>query len=151
VGSWSVYLPVAGWLLGMLTLRLRGAYFVLVTIGFAEVIRLVATNWTELTQGPMGLAGVPPFDLGAGRFTLTSKRDYYYLITVLAGATLWITARLLTSRIGRGLRAVKENEALAESSGISAYRHTMLAMVIACVLAGAAGGSTPTTSPSLAR
>jgi branched-chain amino acid transport system permease protein len=131
---------VAGWLLGMLTLRLRGAYFVLVTIGFAEVIRLVATNWTELTQGPMGLAGVPPFDLGAGRFTLTSKRDYYYLITVLAGATLWITARLLTSRIGRGLRAVKENEALAESSGISAYRHTMLAMVIACVLAGAAGG-----------
>src|SRR6266511_4458827 len=131
---------VAGWLLGMLTLQLRGAYFVLVTIGFAEVIRLVATNWTELTQGPMGLAGVPPFNLGAERFTLSSKRAYYYLITVLAGATLWITARLLTSRIGRALRAVKENEALAESSGISAYRCTMLAMVTACVLAGAAGG-----------
>jgi branched-chain amino acid transport system permease protein len=130
----------AGWLLGMLTLRLRGAYFVLVTIGFAEVIRLVVTNWTELTQGPMGLAGVPPFNLGAERFTLVSKRDYYYLMVALAAATLWITARLLTSRVGRALRAVKENESLAESSGISAYRCTMLAMVIACLLAGAAGG-----------
>ncbi|HEV2055243.1 MAG TPA: branched-chain amino acid ABC transporter ATP-binding protein/permease [Methylomirabilota bacterium] len=131
---------VVGWLLGMVTLRLRGAYFVLVTIGFAEVIRLVATNWMDLTQGPMGLAGVPPFNLGAERFTLTGKRDYYYLMVVLAGATLWVTARLLRSRVGRALRAVRENESLAESSGISAYRHTMLAMVASCLLAGAAGG-----------
>lgn len=131
---------VAGWLLGMVTLRLRGAYFVLVTIGFAEVIRLVATNWVDLTQGPMGLAGVPPFNLGAERFTLTGKRDYYYLMVILAGATLWVTARLLRSRVGRALRAVRENESLAESSGISAYRHTMLAMVVSCLLAGAAGG-----------
>jgi len=131
---------LTGWLLGMVTLRLRGAYFVLVTIGFAEVIRLVATNWMELTQGPMGLAGVPPFNLGGERLTLTSKRDYYYLMLVLAGATLWVTARLLRSRVGRALRAVRENESLAESSGISAYRHTMLAMVVSCLLAGAAGG-----------
>ncbi|HLF49885.1 MAG TPA: branched-chain amino acid ABC transporter permease, partial [Methylomirabilota bacterium] len=131
---------LVGWLLGMVTLRLRGAYFVLVTIGFAEVIRLVATNWMDLTQGPMGLAGVPPFNLGAERFTLAGKRDYYYLMAVLAGATLWVTARLLRSRVGRALRAVRENESLAESSGISAYRHTMLAMVVSCLLAGAAGG-----------
>ena len=64
---------VAGWLLGLVTLRLRGAYFVLVTIGFAEVIRLVATNWMDLTQGPMGLAGVAPFNLGAERFTLSGS------------------------------------------------------------------------------
>ena len=136
----ALFSGIAGWLLGLVTLRLRGAYFVLVTIGFAEVIRLVVTNWTDLTQGPMGLAGVPPFNLGAERFTLTSKRHYYYLMVVLAGATLWITARLLDSRVGRALRAVKENEALAESSGISAYRYTLLAMVTACLLAGAAGG-----------
>jgi branched-chain amino acid transport system permease protein len=131
---------VAGWLLGMVTLRLRGAYFVLVTIGFAEVIRLVATNWMDLTQGPMGLAGVPPFNLGAERLTLTGKRDYYYLMAVLAGATLWVTGRLLRSRVGRALRAVRENESLAESSGISAYRHTMLALIASCLMAGAAGG-----------
>ena len=136
----ALFSGAVGWLLGMVTLRLRGAYFVLVTIGFAEVIRLVATNWMDLTQGPMGLAGVPPFNLGAERFTLAGKPDYYYLMAVLAGATLWVTARLLGSRVGRALRAVRENESLAESSGISAYRHTMLAMVVSCLLAGAAGG-----------
>ena len=79
----------------------------------------------------MGLAGVPPFNLGAERCTLAGKRDYYYLMVVLAGATLWLTARLLA--LARGARArapMRENESLAESSGISAYRHTMLAMVV---------------------
>jgi branched-chain amino acid transport system permease protein len=136
----AAFTGVVGYLLGRLTLKLRGAYFVLVTVGFAEVIRLVATNWMDLTQGPMGLAGVPPFNLGTERLTLVSKRDYYYLMAVMAGATLYLTARLLGSRIGRALRAIQSNESLAESSGISAYAHTMLALVVSCVLAGAAGG-----------
>ncbi len=98
-----------GYLLGRLTLKLRGAYFVLVTVGFAEVIRLVATNWMDLTQGPMGLAGVPPFNLATERWTLVSKRDYYYLMAVMAGGTLFLTARLLGSRVGRALAAIQSN------------------------------------------
>ena len=136
----ALFAGFVGYLLGRLTLKLRGAYFVLVTVGFAEVIRLVATNWMDLTQGPMGLAGVPPFNLGSERWTLVSKRDYYYLMAVMAGATLFLTARLLGSRVGRALAAIQSNESLAESSGISAYSHTMLAMVVSCTLAGAAGG-----------
>ena len=136
----AVFTGFIGYLLGRLTLKLRGAYFVLVTVGFAEVIRLVATNWMDLTQGPMGLAGIPPFNLGTERWTLVSKRDYYYLMVVLAGATLFLTARLLGSRVGRALAAIQSNESLAESSGISAYSHTMLAMIVSCVLAGVAGG-----------
>ena len=136
----AAFTGFVGYLLGRLTLKLRGAYFVLVTVGFAEVIRLVATNWMDLTQGPMGLAGVPPFNLGTERWTLVSKRDYYYLMAVMAGGTLFLTARLLGSRVGRALSAIQSNESLAESSGISAYTHTMLAMVVSCALAGAAGG-----------
>jgi branched-chain amino acid transport system permease protein len=136
----ALFTGFVGYLLGRLTLKLRGAYFVLVTVGFAEVIRLVATNWMDLTQGPMGLAGVPPFNLGRERWTLVSKRDYYYLMAVMAGGTLFLTARLLGSRVGRALAAIQSNESLAESSGISAYSHTMLAMVVSCTLAGAAGG-----------
>lgn len=136
----AVFTGFIGYLLGRLTLKLRGAYFVLVTVGFAEVIRLVATNWMDLTQGPMGLAGIPPFNLGTERWTLVSKRDYYYLMVVLAGGTLFLTARLLGSRVGRALSAIQSNESLAESSGISAYSHTMLAMIVSCVLAGVAGG-----------
>jgi len=136
----AAFTGLVGYLLGRLTLKLRGAYFVLVTVGFAEVIRLVATNWMDLTQGPMGLPGVPPFNLGTERWTLVSKRDYYYLMAAMAAGTLCLTARLLRSRVGRALAAIQSNESLAESSGISAYRHTMLAMVVSCVLAGAAGG-----------
>src|SRR4030095_7702419 len=136
----AVFTGFIGYLLGRLTLKLRGAYFVLVTVGFAEVIRLVATNWMDLTQGPMGLAGIPPFSLGTERWTLVSKRDYYYLMVVMAGGTLFLTARLLGSRVGRALAAIQSNESLAESSGISAYSHTMLAMIVSCVLAGVAGG-----------
>jgi branched-chain amino acid transport system permease protein len=135
----ALFTALVGVAVGRLTLKLRGAYFVLVTTGFAEVIRLVATNWMDLTQGPMGLAGVPPFDLGTVRWTLEAKRDYYYFMALLAAGTLYLTARLLGSRVGRALAAIRSNEGLAESSGISAYRHTMLAMVVACGLAGAAG------------
>jgi branched-chain amino acid transport system permease protein len=86
------------------------------------------------------LAGVPPFNLGIERWTLVSKRDYYYLMAVLVAGTLFLTARLLGSRVGRALAAIQSNESLAESAGISAYAHTMLAMVVSCALAGVAGG-----------
>jgi ABC-type branched-subunit amino acid transport system ATPase component/ABC-type branched-subunit amino acid transport system permease subunit len=128
-----------GWALGKITLRLRGSYFVLVTIGFAEVVRLVDTNWIDLTQGPLGLPGIPAFDFGSPALTVTTKRAYYYLILVLAVATFVLTARLLSSRFGRALSAVRQNEPLAESSGISAYHYTLVAMVTACALAGVAG------------
>jgi branched-chain amino acid transport system permease protein len=130
---------VVGYLLGKVTLRLRGAYFVLVTIGFAEVIRLVATNWIELTQGPLGLPGVPPLDLGRAEWALTSKRQYYYVMLALAVVTYALCGRLLRSRFGRALVAVRQNEGLAESVGVSAYRTTLVAMVVACALAGIAG------------
>jgi len=136
----AVFTAFVGYLLGRLTLKLRGAYFVLVTVGFAEVIRLIATNWMDLTQGPMGLPGVPPFNLGAERWTLVSKRDFYYLMAALVAGTLFLTARLLGSGVGRALAAIQSNESLAESSGISAYSHTMLALVVSCALAGVAGG-----------
>jgi branched-chain amino acid transport system permease protein len=130
---------LVGYLLGLVTLRLRGAYFVLVTIGFAEVIRLVATNWIDLTQGPLGLPGVPAFDLGRADWALSTKRQSYSLMLVLAVLAYALCARLLRSRFGRALVAVRQNERLAESVGISAYRTTLIAMVVACALAGIAG------------
>ena len=118
----AAFTGVVGYVLGRLTLKLRGAYFVLVTVGFAEVIRLVATNWMDLTQGPMGLAGVPPFNLGTDRLTLVSKRDYYYLMAVMAGGTLYLTARLLGSRIGSlcpRVRRPHRREAARSDAGYS--------------------------------
>jgi branched-chain amino acid transport system permease protein len=128
---------VAGWAIGRLALKLRGAYFVLVTISFAGVISLVSINWMELTNGPLGLPGVPAPELGP--WTLRAKAAYYYL--VLAGAALayLVCHRLVHSRIGRALVALRENEALAESVGIDATRFLVLAAVISAALAGVGG------------
>lgn len=127
----------AGWAIGRLALKLRGAYFVLVTISFAGVIALVAQNWMDLTNGPLGLPGVPAPELGP--WSLRTKGAYYEL--VLAAATLaWLVCRrLVRSRIGRALVALRENEPLAESVGVDATHYLVLAAVVSAALAGLAG------------
>src|SRR5438034_1419852 len=104
-------LPAAtGWVIGRLALKLRGAYFVLLTISFAGVVSLVSVNWMDLTNGPLGLPGVPPPALGP--WTLRTKNAYWYLVLAGAALTYLVCHRLVTSRIGRALVALRENEPL---------------------------------------
>ena len=131
-----------GYAIGRLSFRVRGAYFVIVNISFAEVVRLVALNWVELTQGPLALTGIPAFTLGLpglGVWPLRTKLQNYYL--VLAAGTLChlVIARLVGSRFGRAMRGLKENEALALSVGIDATRTLTIAAVVSAAMAGAAG------------
>ncbi|HEY7521021.1 MAG TPA: branched-chain amino acid ABC transporter permease [Methylomirabilota bacterium] len=128
---------LAGWAIGRLALKLRGAYFVLVTISFAGVISLVSINWMELTNGPLGLPGVPAPELGP--WTLRTKQAYYYLVLAGAAVAYLVCHRLVRSRIGRALVALRENEPLAESVGIDATRYLVLAAVVSAALAGVAG------------
>ena len=133
---------IAGYGIGKVSLKLRGAYFVLVTISFAGVIYLTSVNWMELTNGPLGLPGVPPFELafpGLLALSFRSKPAYYYLVLSVAAATYFICHRLVHSRIGRAFIALRENEALAESVGINGTRYLVLAAVVSAAMAGAAG------------
>ena len=75
-----------GWFIGRIAFKVRGAYFVIVSISFAEVARLVAVNWVELTQGPMALNNIPP--LALGDFVFYKKPENYWL--VLAVAVAWL-------------------------------------------------------------
>src|SRR6266542_1445420 len=79
-------LPAAtGWVIGRLALKIRGAYFVLLTISFAGVVSLVSVNWMELTNGPLGLPGVPPLAIalpGVPELSLRTKSAYYYVVLV---------------------------------------------------------------------
>jgi branched-chain amino acid transport system permease protein len=127
----------SGWLIGRLALRLRGAYFVLVTISFAGVVSLVAVNWMELTNGPLGLPGVPAPALAG--LSLASKRAAYYLVLAVAALAYGICRRLVRSRIGRAFVALRENEALAASVGVDGTRYLVLATVVSAAMAGAAG------------
>ena len=117
-----------GWLIGRLSFRVRGAYFVIVTISFAEVVRLVALNWVELTQGPLALTGIPAITLtlpGLGSWALRTKLQNYYLVLAVGTLCHGLIARLVGSRFGRAMRGLKENESLALSVGINATRPVM--------------------------
>jgi branched-chain amino acid transport system permease protein len=127
----------AGWLIGRLALKLRGAYFVLVTISFAGVISLVSVNWIELTNGPLGLPGVPAPELFG--WSLRSKTAYYYLVLAALALSYLVCARLVNSRIGRAFVALRENEPLAESIGVDVTHYLVLAAVVSAAMAGLGG------------
>ena len=130
----GVAAAAAGWVIGRLTLRLRAAYFVLVTLGVAECFRLVAVNWIDVTNGPMGITAVPP---PAPWFT--GYVPYYYFILALVVLMLSGLYRMEHSTIGRAMRAIRENEPLAQSVGISSFRYMMLAALVSSFIMGLAG------------
>ncbi|HVY42309.1 MAG TPA: branched-chain amino acid ABC transporter permease [Hyphomicrobiaceae bacterium] len=133
---------LCGWAIGRISFKVRGAYFVIVTISFAEVIRLVALNWVELTQGPMALNNIPPLRLGVpGIFEISFLRKpaNYYLVLVFAIAAYVLIRRLVHSRAGRAMIALRENEPLAASVGVDVTKSLVLATVVSAAIAGAAG------------
>jgi branched-chain amino acid transport system permease protein len=137
-----VFAGLCGYIVGKLSFRVRGAYFVIVTISFAEVVRLVALNWVELTQGPLALTNIPPFTLGLpalGYTTLYGKIGNYFLVLGVGVTAYMVIKRLVESRVGRAMIALKENESLAVSVGINVTRYLVLAAVVSAAIAGAAG------------
>jgi branched-chain amino acid transport system permease protein len=132
-----------GWLVGKLAFRVRGAYFVILTVSFAQVMRLIALNWVDLTEGPMAINNIPSFTLwlpGLGVTTLTSKAQNYWLILAVAVISFILVAHIVNSRVGRALVALRENEGLARSVGIPVTHYLVLSTITAAAIAGAAGG-----------
>ena len=140
----AIALPgLAGWMIGRLALKIRGAYFVLLTISFAGVISLVSVNWMELTNGPLGLPGVPPIEIavpGLTALSLRSKSAYYYLVLVAVIVCYCTCLALVRSRVGRALIALRENETLAQSIGVDGTHYLVLAAVVSAAMAGLGGG-----------
>jgi len=132
---------LAGYAIGKLAFRVRGAYFVIVSISFAEVVRLVAVNWVELTQGPMALNNIPALTLGFAGFEVSFLRKpaFYLLMLTVAIMCYVIIARLINSRAGRAMIALRENESLAMSVGINVTRYLVVATIISAAMAGMAG------------
>jgi len=133
---------IFGYIVGKLSFRVRDAYFVIVTISFAEVVRLVALNWVELTQGPLALTNIPPVAAtipGYGTFEFYSKTSYFYLVLAVLAVSYVIISRLVHSRTGRAMIALKQNESLAVSVGIDVTSYLVVAAVMSAGIAGAAG------------
>jgi branched-chain amino acid transport system permease protein len=149
--KWSMWLGlpaaalVAGFValvLGSVILRTRGHRFIIITVVFAELMRLVATNWVDMTRGFMGLPGltIPALTIpGIGSIDIGSKARFYYVVLIAAIAAFVLCRLIVRSSIGRKFVLIRENEPLAESLGISAFRYSMIAFAVGAALAGAAG------------
>ncbi len=126
-----------GFLLGMPTLRLKGDYLAIVTIGFGEIFRLILINWIDVTRGPAGIPGVPRPSLFG--LTLNSNIGFYFIILALAAFTVFLSSRILNSRLGQGFLAVRDDEVAAEAMGVNSTFLKILAFVLGAVIAGMAG------------
>jgi len=129
---------IAGVLLGLPAVRVRGDYLAIVTLGFGEIVRIMVTNLESWTGGPNGLLGIAHPAIGAFHFGVDSK-PYYWLLFVLVEMTAWISARLRRSRIGLAWVALREDELAARCLGIDAARLKWLALGLGGGVAGLAG------------
>ena len=133
---------VSAYLLGILILKVRGHRFVIITIAFQLLVQLVCYNWVDLTDGQNGLSGVPSPTIaipGIGTIDFFSKTNFYFLLLFFCAVTVYVCYRMANSRVGRALVAIRENENLAESVGVSAFRYSMIAFVGGAFFAGLSG------------
>jgi branched-chain amino acid transport system permease protein len=134
---------VAGIILGSPTLRLRGDYLAIVTLGFGEIVRITANNLDSITLGPQGITSIPHPAIEAGPVSLEwgvlTDVKYYYLL--LFFVVLWIVAIsfLNRSRIGRAWVAIREDEVAAGAMGVPVVRMKLAAFAIGACTAGVGG------------
>lgn len=144
---------VFGILIGAPTLRLRGDYLAIVTLGFGEIFRIVVKNLDgvsgpEVTNGPNGIAQIPDlsifgYNLGdtheIGSYTLGRFANYYLLMLVITVIVVLVFTRASDSRIGRSWIAIREDETAATAMGINGFRVKLVAFALGASLAGLAG------------
>jgi branched-chain amino acid transport system permease protein len=124
---------------GYLSFRygLRGPYFALVTLAFAEMLRVVAVN-TKAVGSSLGLV-IPSREAAPWHFVFGSKLSYYYVILAMALAALWVTWRIERSKLGYALQAIRENEEAAEAAGVDALGMKLRAMAISSFMTALGG------------
>lgn len=133
----AIMAAIFGILLGFPTLRLRGDYLAIVTLGFGEMIRITLNNWDSLTGGPNGILGIRGPDMLGLSFS--QPYHYYYLIIIIGIFTVFVVNRLNNSRIGRAWIAIREDEIAAEAMGINIVKMKLLAFALGAFFAGMAG------------
>ncbi|MFJ5763467.1 branched-chain amino acid ABC transporter permease [Neobacillus sp. NPDC093182] len=126
-----------GLLLGTPVMRLKGDYLGIVTLGFGEIVRLIFVNWVDVTNGPMGVPGIPSPEIFG--YTFSSKIEFYYLVLILTAFSIFVINRLVHSGIGLNLLTIREDEIAAESVGIRPTKYKLLAFTIGAFFAGIAG------------
>jgi branched-chain amino acid transport system permease protein len=128
---------IAGVILGGPTLRLRGDYLAIVTLGFGEIVHIVAVNSDKFTNGPRGAFGIPKPSLFGYEFS--GDLAYWYLELAIIVLVIFLVRRLENSRVGRAWTAIREDEVAAAASGIATVKFKLLAFALGASTSGFAG------------
>ena len=143
---------IFGVLLGSPTLKLRGDYLAIVTLGFGEIVRIFLNNLNapvNITNGPQGINLIDPVAIGSFKFSgttqilgysLSGPQKYYFLLVALAILIIVINLRLQNSRVGRAWQAIREDEVAAKAVGINTRNLKLLAFAMGASFGGVAGG-----------
>jgi branched-chain amino acid transport system permease protein len=134
----AIVCAIFGMLFGAPTLRLRGDYLAIVTLGFGEIVPVVARNWEGLTNGAQGLGGIRTPKLFGFDFGF-SPYPYYFLGLGLVTAAVWMSIRLQESRVGRAWMAIREDELAAGAMGVNHVHYKLLAFAMGAAVGGLGG------------
>jgi branched-chain amino acid transport system permease protein len=126
-----------GVLVGIPTFNLRGPFLVIITIGFAEIVRILVINLEHLTGGPFGISRIPPLTLAG--LDLSRPLYFYYFIIVVLALAMYGAIRLRDSRVGRALIAIRDDELTAEVMGVNVKYYKIMSFALSAFLAGFAG------------
>lgn len=126
-----------GLLLGLPVLKLKGYYFTIITMVFCEIIRVVELNWMSLTRGPLGIMAIPKPEIFG--FVFKTPVRLYFFILVMVILSAWVVHRLMNSRIGYAILAIRDDELAAEAMGIPVFKFKMVVFIISSMMVGLAG------------
>ncbi len=132
-----IFAAVFGILLGLPTLRIKGRYLAIVTLGFCEIMRIIELNWMSLTRGPQGISGIPKISFFG--FQCAKPIQKYYVVLVLLVITVLIIMAIMNSRMGRAISAIRDDEIAADAMGINVFKYKIMVFSISSALAGLAG------------
>ncbi|MEY4578794.1 MAG: hypothetical protein RL701_3497 [Pseudomonadota bacterium] len=145
--AWGIWVGVllaaaVSWVVGAITFRLRGPYFVLASISVAEIIRLFALEFRGVTRGAEGflLSEIPTLHLGPIEIDFATKRPFYFAALLVAVITTTLSWLIQRSKIGYYLQAVREDQDAAHSIGINLQAYKCLALVVSAGFTAWAGG-----------
>ncbi|MEN9698789.1 MAG: hypothetical protein RL448_744 [Actinomycetota bacterium] len=145
MNAWEVlpfgmgFAMIAGVLLGLPALRLRGDYLAIITLGFGEIIRIVALN-IPATGGPNGIAGIPnPPAIAGVQFDLPHPQHFFWLVFALILLTIWMIRRFTVRRPGRAWEAIRQDEDVAALMGVNTLKYKLWSFVIGAAVGGIAG------------
>ncbi|HUX50475.1 MAG TPA: branched-chain amino acid ABC transporter permease [Spirochaetia bacterium] len=135
----GVVASLAGILIGLPTLRLKGDYLAIATLGFGEITRNVLLNWDSLTRGPLGISGIPAVKVFGFTLDPMQKVEYVVFVWFFVLVTYVVLNRIMKSRVGRALEAIREDEVAAFSMGINVTKYKMMAFGLSAFFGGIAG------------